>query len=308
MRTGRVCGTVGLLLGGVVLYSATVQAQTIDHSSPNAGNDDLIATQNYNWGPVLLGGLCRLTDKGSGEAVSVFSKHRVNITQFANSFVFQILSGGPGDPSDGSGNIADGLTFTIQNDSPQALGGSGGGLGYEGMDHSVAIKFDPTPNAGDPSYSSTGLFTNGQGPYGGSDLLRDQLNLRSQHAFRVDMDYDGRMLEVHLTDLETEASAVQRYRLDIARTIGSRTAFVGFTAATGLGSAAQDIQKWYFTSPTLVASRNQDDWGKRLHAARRVAQKQAAVKSASAWPTGVHPTHPRVAARTRPLRIASAKK
>ncbi len=305
MRTGRLYGILALLVCGV-----GAQAQTIDHSNPNVGNDDLIATQSYNWGPVFLGGLCRLTDKGSSEAVSVFSKRMVNITHFENSFVFQILSGGPGDPSDGTGNTADGLTFTIQCMDPTALGGAGGGLGYEGLQHSIAIKFDPTPNGGDPSFSSTGLYTNGQGPFGGIDLLPDSVNLRNQHPFRVDMDYDGRVLQVRITDTVTQASAKQTYRINIAQTIGSPTAFVGFTAATGLGSAAQDIQKWFYTSPPLSEGFQEGVWRNRLRGAQNAAKIQGIAKSASAWPTNVDKSAKHVAATKKhpAIRVASASR
>lgn len=300
IRTAHLSGMAALLACGL-----GAQAQTIDHSNPNTGNDDLIATQSYNWGPVFLGGLCRLTDKGSSEAVSVFSKRPVNITHFVNSFVFQILAGGPGDPSDGTGNIADGLTFTIQNINATALGGSGGGLGYEGMDHSIAIKFDPTPNAGDPSYSSTGLFTNGQGPYGGTDLLPDLVNLRNQHPFRVDMDYNGTLLQVRITDEVTGANAKQTYRIDIAKTVGSQTAFVGFTAATGLGSAAQDLQKWYFSSPPLSEGFQPNVWRQKLRGAQNAAKTLGIAKSSSAWPTNVAVTAKRQVSRNRPSHVAS---
>src|ERR1041385_2857553 len=86
-----VCAVVGL--------SAPVSGRTqvIDHSNPSTGNDDLVATQSYAWGPMFLGGICRLTDKGSSETAAIFSRNRVNISQFETSFVFQILSGGPGD-------------------------------------------------------------------------------------------------------------------------------------------------------------------------------------------------------------------
>ena len=299
MRTARLGGFLALLACGV-----GAQAQTIDHSNPNTGNDDLVATQSYNWGPVFMGGLCRLTDKGSSEAVSVFTKRQVNITHFVNSFVFQILAGGPRDPSDGTGNLADGLTFTIQNINPTALGGSGGGLGYEGMDHSVAVKFDPVPNAGDPSYSSTGLFTNGQGPYGGVNLLPDLVNLRNQHPFRVDMDYNGSVLQVRITDVVTEATAHQSYKIDIARTIGSQVAYVGFTAATGLGSAAQDLQKWFFSSPPLSEGFQPNIWRNKLHGAQNAARVLGIAKSSSAWPTRVQTSPKRQAARKRSIHVA----
>jgi len=37
---------------------------------------------------------------------------------------------------------ADGLAFVIQNQSPTALGEAGKGLGYEGIDNSLAVEFD----------------------------------------------------------------------------------------------------------------------------------------------------------------------
>src|SRR5689334_19156620 len=135
--------TLALLIG-----SGAAQAQIIDHSNPAAGNDDLVANQSYAWGPMFLGGVCRLTDKGTSETGSIFSREKVNITQFRNAFEFQIFSGGPGDTTNGEGNCADGLTFTIQNARPEALGAEGGSLGYEGIPHSVAIKFDCVPNEG----------------------------------------------------------------------------------------------------------------------------------------------------------------
>ena len=59
-----------------------------------------------------------------------------------------------------SNPAADGITFTIQNNGPTALGGDGGALGYAGIPNSVAIKFDLYNNAGEGP-NSTGLYING---------------------------------------------------------------------------------------------------------------------------------------------------
>lgn len=56
--------------------------------------------------------------------------------------------------------VADGFTFTIQNTSPYALGGSQAGLGYVGIHHSLAVKFDLLNNAGEGP-NSVGVFTAG---------------------------------------------------------------------------------------------------------------------------------------------------
>jgi hypothetical protein len=263
-------------------------AQVIDHSNPSAGNADLVANQNYQWGPIFLGGVCRLTDKGSSETGTVYYHERVNVSRFQTSFVFQIIGGGPGDASDGSGNLADGITFVIQNQGLDALGEPGGSLGYGGITKSVAVKFDPVPNGwgnvSDPSYSSTGIYVNGETPAGGHDLLRDGVNLRSGHPFRVDMEYDGAVLAVRITDQVTGAASVQRYRVDIPSIVGGRKAFVGFTAATGLGTASQDLIKWYYASEPIHDSTR----GFRRRVGRAASRKQlAAAKGATVapWPT-----------------------
>ncbi len=280
--------TLGIRFGGALaalgLGASCAQAQIIDHSHPAAGNDDVVANQSYPWGPMFLGGVCRLTDKGSSETGSFYSRERVDITQFQNSFEFQILSGGPGDPSDGTGNCADGMTFVIQNAGLDALGAEGGSLGYGGIPRSVAVKFDTVPNPGDPSISSTGLFINGTTPEGGIDLLPDGVNLRSQHKMRVDMKYNGRALWVRLADEETGAASVRTYAVDIPQIVGGRTAFVGFTAATGLGTACHDLHKWYFASLGYHSRLSPRPDAPTLRSARRSLPTGRGV-TVAAWPT-----------------------
>ena len=77
----------------------------------------------------------------------------------------------------GSNPIADGLTFTIQNDprGVNALGDAGGALGYgdannnlpPAIQNSVAINFDAYkgfPQGNDGNHSSTGLYIDGDRP------------------------------------------------------------------------------------------------------------------------------------------------
>jgi len=292
----RVRTLIGLSAALFLAGSNPGRAQIIDHSHPSAGNEDLVATQSYPWGPMFLGAVCRMTDKGTDEAASIFSREKVNITRFRNSFEFQILSGGPGDTTTGEGNCADGITFTIQNAAPDALGGGGGSLGYAGIPHSVALKLDCVPNPGDPSVSSTGLFVNGAVPIGGTDLLQDGISLRSQHPFRVDMEYDGRILGVEITDMLTGVVSTRVYKIDIPATIGSRVAYVGFTAATGLGSSAQDLHKWYFASeplPVLFQGRSERVSNLRSSRHKALVPEGATV---AAWPTTTMPRTPRMAA------------
>ena len=92
----------------------------------------------------------QLTDGGTWEASSAFAMNPVNIAQFTTDFTIQL-----------SNPLADGMTFTIQNVSPTALGARSGGLGYSGIAKSIAIKFDLHNNAGEGP-NSTGLYKRGR--------------------------------------------------------------------------------------------------------------------------------------------------
>ena len=184
----------------------------------------------------ILGSSLELTDGKNGEASSVFTSGAVNLAKFSTQFSFQITN-----PQ------ADGFTFTLQNVGPAALGQSGGGLGYAGIDHSVAIKFDLYNNQGEGN-DSTGLYLNGAAPAnkGSINLNHTAINLHSGHVFKVAMNYDGATLHVTITDAVTGKSATQSYKVDIVKTLGSAQGYVGFTAGTGGKTATEKILSWKY--------------------------------------------------------------
>ena len=97
-------------------------------------------------------GSLELTDGNYDEAASAFYGQPVNVAAFATQFQFQLDFAN-----------ADGFTFTIQGDGPNALGESGGDLGYggsPGIGESVAVKFDLYSNSGEGP-DSTGLYIDG---------------------------------------------------------------------------------------------------------------------------------------------------
>jgi fibronectin type 3 domain-containing protein len=188
----------------------------------------------------------RLTSGATNQAASAFTTTAVDVAKFTTQFDFQIGAGA---------NTADGFTFTIQGGAATALGSAGGGLGY-GTDgtnpgntigKSVAVKFDLFSNAGE-GVNSTGLFLNGASPTsaGSTDLTGTGIDLHSGHVFRVTMGYDGTTLTVTIKDMTTNATATQRYVVDIVSAVGG-PGFVGFTAGTGGLTATQDILAWDFT-------------------------------------------------------------
>src|SRR6202012_4529222 len=109
---------------------------------------------------------------------------------FKVSFHFQ-LTGASGPTPD-----ADGFTFVLQANGPDALGTTGGGLGYgvpavgqtgPSISNSLAIKFDLHNNNGEGA-SSTGLYLNGVAPTTPSiNLLPSGIDLHSGHEFDAEL-------------------------------------------------------------------------------------------------------------------------
>jgi hypothetical protein len=169
----------------------------------------------------------RLTDGGNQEASSAFSTKPVNVTNFTTDFSFQLTDA-----------EADGFTFTMQADNPHAVGSAGGGLGYgptspggkPGIPKSAAVKFDLFNNAGE-SGDGTGLYTGGASPtIPEVDLSEKGIDLHSGHVFYVHMTYDGAALAWTITDSATGKSFSTSAPLNIADTLGSKTASSGSRA------------------------------------------------------------------------------
>jgi len=189
----------------------------------------------------------QLTNGGAFQAGSFFWSAPVNVQRFDNDFTFQLSGIAP---------IADGITFTIQNSSPYALGSNGGGLGYgpdqpggpQGIQKSVALKFDTYNNAGEGT-DSTGLVFNGDSPtIPAIDLTGWNILLGNGDTIAVHEHYDGQTLVVMLKDTVTGASVSGQMSGDISQILGGTTAYVGFTGGTGGLTASQKILTWTFTS------------------------------------------------------------
>ena len=184
----------------------------------------------------------QLTDGGLFEASSAFFATPVNIQAFTTDFTFQLSN-----PS------ADGMTFTIQNVGPGALGGDGKRLGYAGIKNSLAIKFDLFNNAGEGP-NSTGLFLDGATPtVPAINLTGTGINLHSGDYIDAHITYDGTTLSMTLTDGLTLATWSTSWTINIPATVGGNTAYVGFTAGTGDNSSSQKVTYWtYVAGPLFI--------------------------------------------------------
>jgi hypothetical protein len=193
----------------------------------------------FNGSAALSASQLELTNGGGGEASSVFFTTPVNIASFTTNFTFQLTKA-----------QADGFTLTIQNSSvgAAALGAYGGGLGYDGISNSVAVKYDLFNNAGEGT-DSTGLYSNGASPTTpATDMTSSGVILTSGDNMAVQITYNGTTLTMTITDSTVNKTFTTSWPVNIPQTIGGNTAFIGFTAGTGGDTAIQNIKTWTFTS------------------------------------------------------------
>ena len=181
--------------------------------------------------------LLTLSDGKPDEATSVFAAAPQPVAGFHAAFTYQA--------SPGEG--ADGIGFILQNDprGVKALGDQGNGLGYGGtaaITKSVAFQLVLFPA------SSLGVATSGGASLG--DTV--PIDLRSGHPIRVTLDYNGAVLTENLKDLTTGETFSAQEDLDLAA-IGSRTALVGFSGASGATTARQTVRDFSFVSKPATA-------------------------------------------------------
>jgi hypothetical protein len=184
----------------------------------------------------------QLTNGGVNQAGSAFYTTPVNIQSFTTNFGFQL-----------SNPAGDGITFTIQNVGPTALGSSGGGLGYATIPNSVAVKFDLF-NSGGEGVNSTGLYTNGAMPtVPAISMAGTGVDLHSGDEMEVQVTYDGTNLTMTITDFLTLATWSNSWPINISSAVGGNTAYVGFTGGTGTSTASQKFTYWtYLAGPPIV--------------------------------------------------------
>lgn len=227
----------GSTTSGIASADYTVQSS----STSTPGN-----TPGFSWSQMKLNGSAsiqgsalQLTSNQQFNTASAWTSAKVPITSFSTQFAFQM-----------SNAVADGMTFTIQNDphGTAAMGITGLGLGYWNLNKSVAIKFDLFNNDGEGN-NSTGLYKNGAVPsVPANDLSSSGINLHSGDIFNVALTYDGKTLTMQIKDTKTGATATKSYTVNIAQIVGGTTAYVGFTGGTGGYTATQRILSWSFTN------------------------------------------------------------
>jgi hypothetical protein len=201
-------------------------------------------------------GVVRLTPAAQDQAGSAWTAQRQRVQfGFVTSFRFRISeAGGIIDESGPPG--ADGFSFGIQNAGASALGGGGGGIGYDGIPNSLVVEFDTWRNfeLGDPNSNHISVHTRGTGPntadesasLGSTSAIP---NLADGNFHAVTISYqppDGPNLG--RLDVALDGSLVLSVRVNLATTLtlDQGAAYVGFTAGTGAAFESHDILSWSF--------------------------------------------------------------
>ncbi len=244
--------TLGLTVG----YSTTATATLVNFPDFSSTSGLTLVGDANN---VNVPNQLQLTTAAIGQTGAAYSTTPITLgsgNSFSTQFQFQITNTGGIAP-------ADGITFVLAA-SPTGLGGAGGGLGYVGVTHSVAIEFDTFFNGGiDSSNNHVAIDTGGNlnnlasaNAYGISSCGFGAGNgcLSNGHIWTANVAYDGSLLNVSVSDPSEGSafSAITNYTIDVGAELGTNTAYVGFTAGTGSGFESQNILNWKFSNTAVL--------------------------------------------------------
>lgn len=221
---------------------ATGDDPIIDHPTFKGASDELdrngAADLIRSAGNKVPQKILRLTPGGYRQSGSAWSTTKLDVTRsFESKFKVYLHHFRPG---------ADGIAFVVQTAGPRALGGWGGGIGYRGIEPSLAVEFDIYQNPYDPSGNHLAVVLGGNPDYQDSVIESPIALYGKPFNARVVYDAGQHLLQVYVKALSagSRESLVLEQEIDLARHVGGDAAWVGFTGSTGTGLSKQDIYSW----------------------------------------------------------------
>ncbi|MEE8107201.1 MAG: L-type lectin-domain containing protein [Planctomycetota bacterium] len=241
----RTSGSWGAVLACVIGFGGLASADTISFADFSD-----VSSLTLNGAAAQAGAVLRLTPDAGSLAGSAFVTAGVPVgatSSIHSSFVYRIHGIRGGGPLG-----SDGMAFVIQADprGATALGTAGGALGYGGptlITPSVIVEFDTHINFGvDPGDNHVALHKDGDWTV---DLTHGfpGFTLNDGTSQYVWVDYNGLtdLFEVFVSKTATKpGAALFSHTIDLSAVLGSDTAYFGFTAGTGGGFNAHDIESW----------------------------------------------------------------
>jgi hypothetical protein len=236
-------------VGATNSSTAFVVGQTTPPPLVTFTNTAWTLNSNGLFSPSISGSLLALTDTNGGEASSAFFNVGQYVGGFIASFYFQATAGANGG--------ADGITFCLQN-SPagtNALGGSGGALGYTGITPSAAFEMNIYTNA---IHGGVGIRVGTNGAIG--DFSNDgynstaPVNIASGDNIYVRLYYQQGVMHVLLTDASVPDTYSTSFPIDLPGTVGNGSAYIGLTGSDGGATAVQTVSNllYSYTTPPVL--------------------------------------------------------
>jgi hypothetical protein len=213
--------------------TTTNQGYSINYSSPAGfANYPDGGALLFNGGAAVIENSLLLTEGGINERSSAYTSDPLNITAFTTSFTYVL--GGTQDAT------ADGMTFVIQNQAPDALGNAGGSLGYGGITPSFALAIDVNRGLAGAEFLTNGMVDSN---YSQTNINTSLVNVPITVTINY---YGGNELTATLTQAGNTDTLTYRFESDLPTLLGGSTAWVGFTASTGDLVSFQKISNWTF--------------------------------------------------------------
>lgn len=184
-----------------------------------------------------------LTDNLGNEARSAFFNTPKPISSSSGGFVASFTYTASGNQA------ADGVAFVLQNDArgPAAIGDAGGALAYSSATAPIQPSVGIALNIYNPNVIGTNLLVGGNGstPY----ISTTPVNPGSGNPINVTVSYSPATATITetLVDAVANTSFTTQYTgQDLTSLLGSTTAYVGFTGATGGATATQTISNFTY--------------------------------------------------------------
>ena len=234
-----------LLLGSFSSFATVIQY--------NDFSDTTGLTLNGN--TQVVNNNLQLTNNIAWQGGSVFTTNAISLindSSFATSFSFKIDNNSLGGDTDGLG--ADGLAFVIQTQNAN-VGGAGGGLGYQGINNSVAVEFDTFNNTSWDNNNGNHVGIGINGNVNTSNNVNEPFRFNEGDVWNVLITFDGisKLFDVSWS-METDSTkggSISRI-LDVASILGSTDAFLGFTSGTGSYASTHEILSATFTNTSSI--------------------------------------------------------
>lgn len=239
-------------VNGYIALTALIAVSNTHSTTLSYPDFSSVAGLTINGDAAQVGSVLRVVHEDYYKAGSAFSTTTIglnNLSSFSTFFEFQISTPTFG-ISDYDGIGADGLVFVVQT-VDNNVGGSGGGIGYAGINPSLGIEFDTYNNGSGDDYNGNhvGININGNMDSVALQAMSPRFNNGSTWYAWVDYDGANENLEVRLSQANARPSAATlTHSVDLAAVLGKPDVYVGFTAGTGAGVGNHDILSWEFES------------------------------------------------------------